>query len=199
MIIAGITGGIGSGKTSFCKIWEDEGVEVIYLDDFAKELMVSDQELIKQIKNTFGDESYYPDGTLNRKYLAAEAFEKGRVSELNALVHPALWKKLDQMITEKREQGLPLLAIEAAILLNKGRPDRVDSVILIESDRDEQIQRVKKRDGISEEKEILSRLNKQPDFSNLHHLADHVIYNNGSLEELQQKALKLLDQLTETD
>lgn len=199
MITVGITGGIGSGKSTFCRFWEDEGIEVLYLDDLAKEIMAVDRELISIIKETFGNASYFEDGTLNRLYLAKEAFEKDRVEELNALVHPVLWKHLDDEITKKSEQGTDIFALEAAILLNKGRPKKIDQVIIIESDRREQIDRVRKRDNITDDQEIISRMNKQPDFSKLHHLADYIIDNNGSLKDLKRKALNLLNELKAAD
>lgn len=199
MITVGITGGIGSGKSTFCRFWEDEGIEVLYLDDLAKKIMIEDQQLISKIKQTFGDTSYYEDGTLNRQYLAREAFEKDRVEDLNALVHPVLWKYLDKVISKKRDQGAEIFALEAAILLNKGRPERVDQVVIIESDPKEQIDRVRKRDNITDDQDIISRMSKQPDFSKLHHLADHVVENNGSIDDLKRKALNLLNELYKVD
>ena len=95
MIRVGVTGGIGSGKTTLCKEWEKLGAFVVYADDLAKKLMVEDEELVKKIKSTFGDKAYDEYGSLNRQYLAQEAFEKGRVNELNNLVHPVLWKKVE--------------------------------------------------------------------------------------------------------
>lgn len=198
MIVTGITGGIGSGKTTFCRYWEEEGVPVIYLDDYARELMNTDPVLKKQILETFGKAAYTPTGELNRSYLADEAFAKGRVEELNEIVHPAIWRTLDQEIEEFRKQGTEVLAIEAAILLNNGRPDRVDRVIIIESAKEDRINRVRKRDDAGES-DVIARMDKQPDFRKLHELADHVITNDGDLTELKNKAVNLLGRIRNRD
>ncbi len=190
MIKIGITGGIGSGKTTFCKVLEELGAFVLYADDYAKELMVNDEKLISSIKNTFGEEAYFKDGTLNRKFLAEEAFSKGRVEELNDLVHPVLWKKADQLADEKEKEGVTIFAKEAAILLNNGRPEDLDYVVLLLADDDERVSRVKKRDKATKE-QITERINKQPQFEELAPLCDFIVMNEGTVEELQNKAREI--------
>lgn len=188
----GITGGIGSGKTTFCKVWEGLGAYVLYADDFAKELMVSDKELIRSIKQTFGEQSYHEDGSLNRAFLAKEAFEKGRVKELNALVHPQLRKRIKELADRKSQEGIEIFAQEAAILLNEGRPEGLDSVILLLADDQKRVDWAAQRDQV-DKKLITDRLEKQPDFKKLTHLCDHVVKNDGSVEDLQNKARELYD------
>ncbi len=194
MIKVGITGGIGSGKTTFCKEWEKLGAFVLYADDFAKQLMQEDGELQKKIKQVFGDKSYDANGNLNRKYLAREAFEKGRVEELNELVHPVLWKRAAELAEEKEKAGVEIFAKEAAILLKKGRPKELDYVIIVMADEDKRIKRTSERDQTSE-KEIMDRMTKQPDFETLTHLADFVVINDGTKDELKEKATKILNEI----
>ncbi|MEX0719263.1 MAG: dephospho-CoA kinase [Balneolaceae bacterium] len=198
MIKVGITGGIGSGKTTFCKEWEKLGVYVLYADDFAKNLMQDDEELRGKIKHAFGEAAYQPDGKLNRSYLATEAFEKGRVEELNALVHPVLWKRVEDLAEQKAKEGVEIFAKEAAILLNNGRPEHLDYVILLLSDEEKRTQRVMKRDN-AEKEQILSRIEKQPDFESLTHLSDFIVLNDGTLEELKKKADEILNLIKEID
>lgn len=198
MIKVGITGGIGSGKTTFCKEWEKLGAFVLYADDFAKKLMQEDEVLQQKIKKVFGEKSYDSSGNLNRAYLAKEAFEKGRVQELNDLVHPVLWKRADELAEEKEKEGIRVFAKEAAILLNNGRPDGLDYVIIVKADENKRIQRTATRDG-SSEPEIQSRINKQPDFDELSHLADYIILNNGTLDQLKSKARELYLKITELE
>lgn len=190
MIRIGITGGIGSGKTTFCKVWEELGAFVLYADDFAKELMVTDKKLIHSIKLTFGEEAYFEDGSLNREFLSREAFSKGRVQELNDLVHPILWERAEKLAKEKERQGIKIFAKEAAILLNHGRPEDLDYVILLLAEDEERIERVKERDGATKE-QVISRLEKQPDFEDLASFCDFIVMNNGSLEDLQSKAKEI--------
>lgn len=191
MIKVGITGGIGSGKTTFCKYWEELGIQVVYADDFAKHLMNQDGDLREKIIQVFGDRSYDKDGNLNRSYLAEEAFAKNRVDDLNTLVHPVLKERMKEYALKKEDEGAEVLAYEAAILLNDGRPDWLDFVVLLTANKEQRLQRTAQRDKTSS-KEIQDRMDKQPDFKQLYSLADFIIENSGTLEELQEKAEETL-------
>ncbi len=195
MISAGVTGGIGTGKTIFCRELDELGAEVVYADDLAKDMMVKDPDLREKLINAFGKNTYLEDGSLNKAHLIEQAFESDRVEELNEIVHPALRKKTEDLIQKAKNNGKPLFVIEAAVLLNKGRPDHLDKIILIKSTREMQIQRVTKRDAASA-KEVVSRMNKQPDFDKIEHLADFVILNNGTIDDLKVKARELFTRLT---
>ncbi|MBR9916535.1 dephospho-CoA kinase [bacterium] len=194
MIRVGVTGGIGSGKTTLCKEWERLGAFVVYADDLAKELMVTDEELVKKIKSVFGDEAYHEDGSLNRYYLAQEAFEKGRVSELNRLVHPVLWDKVEEISTQKEREGVDVFVKEAAILLQHGRPEDLDYVVLVEADEQQRTERVVERDN-SDRKKVEGRVSAQQDFSTLRDLADFVVTNDEGVTELNEKAGSLLKEI----
>ena len=196
MIVAGITGAMGSGKTTFCKEWEKLGAVLYYADDEAKKLMVSDEILKRELVEAFGEETYQSDGSLNKNHLIREAFEKNRVELLNSIVHPAVARHFRLFCEDARNQGENLVIKEAALLLNKGRPKELNVVVMVLSDRDVRIKRVVERDGISDEK-ILERDRKQPDFQQLQHLADYIIHNNGTLEELKGKARDLYSQILE--
>ncbi len=188
MIKVGVTGGIGSGKTTFCKVLEELGSFVLYADDFAKELMSTDQELRQRIIQTFGTQAYTKDGELNRPYLAEQAFSKNRVEELNALVHPILWERVDKLMQKKEQEGVKVFVKEAAILLNNGRPADLDFVILVKSPREKRIKRVQERDQTTELL-VTNRINKQPNFEDLEVLCDFVIDNSGTKEALRNKAI----------
>ncbi|MEQ8577516.1 MAG: dephospho-CoA kinase [Balneola sp.] len=194
MIRVGVTGGIGSGKTTLCKEWERLGAFVVYADDLAKKLMFEDDELVKKIKSVFGDEAYHSDGALNREYLAQEAFEKGRVSELNRLVHPVLWKKVEEISAQKEREGVDVFVKEAAILLQNGRPEDLDYVVLVEADEQQRTERVVERDN-SDRKKVEGRISAQQDFSTLTDLADFVVTNNEGVTELKEKAGSLLKEI----
>ncbi len=192
MLKVGVTGGIGSGKTTVCKLWEELGAYVLYLDDLAKELMVTNPELISSIKQEFGSESYSEEGVLNREFLAKEAFRRGRIEALNALVHPVLWKTAKEIALQKEEEGVRVFVKEAAILLQNGRPEDLDYVVLVLSDKKERIRRAVTRDQSDEEK-IRDRINKQPDYEEYRSLSDFVISNNGSMLALQREAERVFD------
>ncbi len=194
MIKVGVTGGIGSGKTTLCKEWEKLGAYVVYADDLAKKIMVEDKKLVSAIKSVFGEEAYFSDGSLNRSFLAKAAFENERVEELNDLVHPALWKAVETVAKQKEKEGVEVFVKEAAILLKNGRPKNLDYVVLVRSDKKKRIERVVKRDNTKKEK-VLNRMNKQQDFSSLSHLSDFEVVNNAGLSDLKKEAQKLFEQI----
>ena len=145
----GVVGGIGSGKTTVCKVWEKLGATVIYADDLAKELMQTDPELQKELTTIFGSETYNSDGSLNKPHLINEAFNKNRVDELNKVVHPVLRKELNNLAVSSEQAEVELFVVEAAILLNDGRPDFPEIIVLVTADRDRRVERVAKRDQAS--------------------------------------------------
>ncbi len=194
MIKVGVTGGIGSGKTTFCKALEELGSFVLYADDFAKELMSTDKELKSKIVAVFGIHSYTENGNLNREYLAEQAFSKNRVQELNAIVHPILWERVAELMHKKEKEGTQVFVKEAAILLNNGRPSDLDFVVLVKSPREKRIRRVQERDNTTELL-VTDRIDKQPNFDELEALCDFVIDNTGTVEELRQKASVLFKEI----
>ncbi|MEX1011219.1 MAG: dephospho-CoA kinase [Balneolaceae bacterium] len=194
MIWVGVTGGIGSGKSELCRQMERNGARVLYADDLARKLMQSDSVLTAQIRNTFGDESYLDDGTLNRSWLAKEAFQKGRVDELNDLVHPVVERETKKRMQIAEKEGVDVFVKEAALLLRNGRPPEMDRVILVLANRDTRIERTVKRDHFSP-KEVENRMARQPIFEELLHLADEVIVNEGTVADLQSRADSLYKSL----
>jgi len=190
MIAVGITGGIGSGKTTVARLWEEMGANVVFADDLAKEMMRTDEGLKESLVSAFGNETYTSDGELNKAHLIREAFHKNRVDELNAIVHPAIRRQTVSLMQQAREEGAEIFVYEAAILLNDGRPDYLNLVVIVTSDREKRLRRVAARDDV-EEQEVIARMSKQPDFDSLIHLADYVIDNNGTIEELRLKASNL--------
>jgi dephospho-CoA kinase len=187
MVTVGITGGIGSGKSTVCEIWSELGAYILNADELAKQIMVSDSEVKQQLINTFGKESYLDDGSLNREYLAREAFEKERVKELNAIVHPKMPEASFKKIKEAEEAGYEVIVYEAALLLENLEPGDLDYVVLLLADEKHRLERVQNRDK-STASDIQQRMNKQRDFEKATERVDYVIRNNGSLEELRKKA-----------
>ena len=192
MITVGLTGPMGAGKTTVLEVFREMGAKTVDADLLAKDLMVNDTQLRKRLIEAFGVETYLPDGTLNKPHLIHQAFHQGQVDTLNAIVHPAVKESTLKQIRVSEREGVPLFVIEGALLLNHGRPEHFDKVMLVLSRRQDQIERVKERDRQSEE-EISARLEAQPDFEKLRPLADVVIENTGTVGELCKKVREVAE------
>ena len=174
MLKIGITGGIGSGKTTISKVFEVLSVPVYYADDAAKRLMNEDEELKQKIRKLFGEETY-TNGRLNRKYLSSVVFNnEEKLALLNGIVHPATLRDAAQWM---QQQNTPYAIKEAALIFESGAQENLDAIIGVYAPVALRIQRTMKRDNISRE-EVLSRINKQIDETIKMRLCDHVISNN---------------------
>lgn len=194
MVRVGITGGIGSGKSTVCKHWEKLGAFIINADELAKSIMTTDPEVVRAIKSAFGDNAYHSDGSLNRPWLAKMAFSENRVGELNAIVHPAVYRESDRLMREAERERFAMAVREAAILLQHGRPTDLDKVVLVLSDPSIRVDRVTKRDdsGVAQ---VENRMKAQPEYETFIPMADLVIHNDGSLDALIEKAEQAYRQL----
>lgn len=174
MLRIGLTGGIGSGKSTVARIFETLGIPVYYADDAAKRLMNTDEELKAAIIRNFGTDCY-TKGELNPKYLASIVFnDKEKLDLLNSLTHPATIRDAEKWIAE---QNSPYIIKEAALLFESGAAEHTDRVIGVYAPQEIRVQRVMQRDNLSEE-EVLKRINRQMDEDMKMKRCDHVIINN---------------------
>lgn len=170
----GLTGGIGSGKSTVAKVFSSFGIPCYYADTRAKELMNSDQELMNELIDAFGKE-LYKDGELNRKWLARKVFGDDEARKtVNGLVHPAVGRDFQSW---KRSQQTPYVLREAAILFETGGYKQSDANILVVAPKELRLKRVMERDDASEE-EVLSRMNAQWSDIQKTELADFIIFND---------------------
>ncbi len=176
MLKIGITGGIGSGKTTVSKVFEILGIPVFYADDVAKSVMQTDELLIKNIKETFGSGAYDSDQALNRKFLADIVFnDVQKLEKLNKLVHPAVFRAFDVWLAVQRK--VPYILKEAALLFESGSYKLCDKNILVTSPEELKIKRVMLRDNISAD-QVKDRINKQYSEAQGIKLADFIIRND---------------------
>ena len=176
MLKVGVTGGIGSGKTTVCKVFELLGIPVFYADDVAKSIMQTDPVLKTALLNTFGENSYTKDGMLNRAYISSIVFnDKQELEKLNSLVHPAVLRAFDNWVLEHHES--PYVIKEAALLYESGGFKMCNKSILVIAPTLIKMNRVKLRDGISEE-DIQLRMNRQFSDEMKIKYADHILNND---------------------
>lgn len=177
MIKLAVVGGIGSGKSVVSRMLDIMGVPVYDCDSRAKELMVQNPRIIKELKRMFGEECYDADGGLNRKYLASCIFvDERNTKRVNALVHPVV--KAD-FCSWAQEQDAPVVAVETALLYESGMADVVDKTLLVWTDKETAITRTMTRSGMSRT-QVLNRMAKQMSTDDLLLLTDYAIYNGGS-------------------
>jgi len=193
MLQVGITGGIGSGKTTVCKIFEILNIPIYYADDQAKKIMVTNELLIQDIKDFLGPDAYTKDGQLNRAYIANIVFnDQSKLDRLNSIVHPAMYK--DGQRWHQQQTGVPYTLKEAAILFESKGHTLMDKTILVVAPQEVRIQRVMARDTTDKEA-VLARMSKQmPDEEKIP-LADYIILNNGKAPLVPQ-ILKIHDKLS---
>lgn len=175
----GITGGIGSGKTTVCRIFEALGVPVYDADYWAKWLIVHDPEVRAAIVALLGAEAYLPDGTYNRAHVAAQVFsDAGKLAALNAAVHPAVERHSRAWHEQHAQAGCPYTLKEAALLVESGGHRHLDALLVVTAPEHLRIQRVVQRDGISEAA-VRARMQHQMPEAEKVALADFVIENDG--------------------
>ena len=170
----GLTGGIGSGKTTVAKVFELLNVPVYYADAASKRLYKTDKQLIKKMKEHFGDDIYNQD-ELNRTKLAAIVFDNPeKLNLLNTLVHPPTIEDAQQWM---QAQTTPYVIKEAALLFESGSVASLDYVIGVHAPQHVRLKRVMDRDQTTRE-EVLNRMNRQIDEEIKMKLCDFVITNN---------------------
>lgn len=197
MLRIGLTGGIGSGKTTVAQIFNVLGIPVYSSDDAAKRLMNEDEDLKKKIIESFGKESYQ-NGELNRKYVANEAFsDPEKIKLLNSMVHPATIKDASAWM---EKQNAPYVIKEAALIFESGSDEFLDYVIGVKSPLNLRIERTMKRNNVTAE-EVASRMKLQMDEVEKMNRCDFIIVNDEK-EMLIPQVLSLHQkflELTSTD
>ncbi|NJW51456.1 dephospho-CoA kinase [Salinimicrobium oceani] len=186
----GLTGGIGSGKTTVANFFKELGVPVFIADLEARKIMEEDVEVQEKIKRLLGDEAY-SNGHPNRKFIASQVFpDKNKLERLNDIIHPAVAQYFERW---KHEQDAEYVVYEAAILFEKGGYKKCDFNLLITAPLSEKIKRVQMRDRSSPE-EIEARMNHQWTDERKAELADFVI-ENLDLTRTRAAVLKLHETL----
>jgi dephospho-CoA kinase len=172
----GITGGIGSGKTLISRIFRNLGIPVYYSDERARYLMNYEENLIMEIRKTFGPDSFLK-GTLNREYLAKEVFgHKEKLEQLNQLVHPAVQQ--DFSIWQTRQKHAPYSLKEAALLFETGSYRELDRTILVIAPENLRIERILLRDPHRSDADVKKIIASQMADEDKRKLADYIILND---------------------
>ena len=196
MVKVGLTGGIGSGKTTVSNFLLDYGIPVYNSDIKGKTLMNTNLELKNNIVSIFG-ERVYDNGILNTNLLSSIVFnDSTKIEQLNNLVHPKVAQDFNQWVGKNNNK--PILVKEAAILIESGAYLNMDKIILVVSEKSTRINRVSKRDN-SDLDSIEKRINLQLTDNEKIKYADYIIENNSSLEHLKLEVLKVVNKIREVN
>jgi dephospho-CoA kinase len=195
--IIGITGGIGSGKSTISKFIEERGFIVINSDSKAKSLYIENQDLKSELIKEFGQQFYLPDGNINKSFIENIIFgeddeSKIKLNKLNRLVHPLVIQSNIDEIDQLVEDGEKTIFVESALIFEIGMEDAYDYIISVYANPEIALKRAISRTGASKE-QIEKRIKSQLSPEEKKKKADFVINNNGTLEELKKATNFIID------
>ena len=192
MLKIGITGGIGCGKSQVCRLLEAKGIPIVHADLVAREMMDTDEAIISQIKKILGEAAYLPNGKLDRKRVAEIIFnDEHAKQQINQIVHPQVIEYQKQEFEKLEQSGkFKFVGVEAALIFEAEAEQQFDVIVVVAASKATVINRLMKRDGLSKQ-EILKRIESQMPLSEKIKRADFVIYNDGSLDELNHEVNRL--------
>jgi dephospho-CoA kinase len=195
MIIIGVTGNIGSGKSTVCRILTNLGATTIDADKLAHEAYRPNSQTWQEIVTAFGKHILKPDAEIDREKLGQLVFsDPASLARLNQIVHPEAYRMVQKRIEDYRRQGATAIALEAILLIEAGWVNLVDTVWLVVASEDVVIQRLTEHKGDSKSR-ILSRLRSQVPSEEKIEYADELIYNDGDLNQLETRITELWQKL----
>ncbi len=191
----GVTGGIGSGKSTVCKLFAKLGRSVLSADDIARRLTQTNTDVKLSIRKTFGEQVFSQDGNLNRKELAGIVFQNQTLKKkLDKIIHPHVFAEVDLLIRRlPPAERSPYVLIEAALIFESEMDERLDYVIVVQADEETRIKRVIERDNVNRE-DVLARIRSQMDVNAKVELADFLIQNDGDEQSLFER-VKFFDKI----
>ena len=194
MKLIGLTGGIGTGKSTVANMLRDRGWVVYSSDETARDIMSSDIEVRQEIAELLGPD-VLTEGGLDRQKIAEMVFgdtqeHRTRLQTLDRIVHPRVLDRHMDVIEEEKDKGTPIVVIESALLFEVGLEDGFDWVVVVDSPDEVRIPRVMERSGLSEE-QVRARMKEQLPMQEKRSLADFVVENAGSMDDLQASVNKI--------
>ncbi len=192
MLRVGLTGGLCSGKSAVAEMFRCRGVHVLQADQVAHELLRPGQPVYEQVVNHFGRDIVQADGAIDRRRLAALAFEPGRIQELNRIVHPAVVKKQEAWMDEMAQRDARGIAmVEAALIVEAGVAKRFDKLVVVTCTEQQKIERFAARSSDADKdaarREARRRIAAQLPDEEKTKVADYVIDNSGTLAATEQQ------------
>jgi dephospho-CoA kinase len=193
--VIGLTGGIGSGKSTVSKFLSEQGAVIIDADKIGHEIYRPDTDTWRQLAKTFGSGILAADNTVDRKKLGAIVFgNQQELQRLNTIIHPQITAEIRKRIDEYRRQGVKVIVLDAPVLLEANAKNLVDEVWVVVADEDNVIKRAAARTGLTEQ-QIRDRVRSQLSNAERTKNAQLVINNDGTPEDLRGKIQELWEQI----
>lgn len=196
MLKIGLTGGIGAGKSSVSKLFQEWGTYVFDADSVAKEILEENQTAQNEIISEFGTDILNKKNKIEKAKLARIAFQdENSQLRLNTIIHPYIFSEIDKEFDKISQNGnCKLFCVDAALIYESGADTHMDYVIVVISNLKLRIERVMKRGGLTRE-ELLKRIELQWTDDEKVSMADFVIHNNGSEKDLRQECEKVYEKI----
>jgi dephospho-CoA kinase len=183
-LLIGVTGGIGSGKSMVCRLFECLDIPIYYADSRAKWLTNNDPEIREKVVALLGNEAYDSAGRYNTRFVASSVFQnEPLLKELNAIIHPVVLRDTQAWVAQ--HSGAPYVVKEAAIMARAGQSNAVDYVVVVEAPVELRIQRILERDKRTE-KEIRAIIERQVSDESRREIADYIVDNDDASELIPQ-------------
>lgn len=195
MLVVGLTGGIASGKSTVSRMFVEAGIPVICADELARRAVKVGSSGLAEIRCVFGDEVFDSQGELDRAAMARVVFHHAdRRQLLESIIHPRVAEEKDRRLQELERQGHSVAIVDVPLLFETGWDRSVDMVIVVTVSRETQLERLRARDGMSQE-EAQSRLAAQMPIDEKAERADRVVENSGSVEHTREQVEALVKEL----
>ncbi|MCS4490742.1 dephospho-CoA kinase [Corynebacterium sp. ES2794-CONJ1] len=195
MKIIGLTGGIGSGKSTVAKEFASLGVTVIDADHIARDIVEPGMPALNELADAFGGDIIKDDGHLNRGLLAERAFSSPeKTAQLSSITHPRIRERTEALFESYRKAGHPIVIWDVPLLVDKGYHRHCDAVIVVDTCATERLRRLVHLRGLSE-KDANARIAAQISDTERLQVADFVIDNNGSLDAIPAHVSRILQRL----
>jgi dephospho-CoA kinase len=191
MRVFGLTGGIGTGKSTVSRMFREEGLPVVDADRIAREVTSPGRPAYEAVVRAFGREILLPDGGIDRVKLGGIVFsDPAKRAVLEAATHPEIARGIASELYRLESEGRGVAIVEAALIHETGRRARFEAVIAVRCDRTQQLRRLVERDGISEE-QAARRISSQMDTDEKARASEHVIDNSGDLASTRAQVRRL--------
>ena len=198
MIVIGLTGGIGTGKSEVARIFQELGAVLINADQIGHQAYTPHSEIWQEVVKAFGEEILQPSGEIDRKKLGSIVFaDPEQLTRLNQIMHPRMARMVAQQVQELGEQGADVVIVEAALLYEAGWDSLVGEVWSTESPEDLVIKRLQSRSGLSQE-EAKKRIDSQMSGEERKSRSQVVVDNSGDLDELERVVRGIWDRRVKT-